>query len=72
MCDKAKHLTLTKRSDPVTHIFSGDIGGAEIGELELGGNDKWVLLTGDREVDVERLTEKVLQKWQTFFQKHDL
>ena len=60
LCDKGKHLTLTKRSNPTTRIYSGCIGGAPLGEIPFGGGDKWVLFTGDREVDVEWLAGRVL------------
>lgn len=72
LCDKGKHLTLTKRADPTTHIWSGCLGGAPLGVLPLGGGDKWVLLTGVREVDVEWLAQRVLDKWEGFFANHGL
>lgn len=72
LCDKGKHLTLSHRPDPTTHVWSGCIGGAPIGVLPIGGGDKWVLFTDDREVDVEWLAERVLIKWETFFSTHGL
>lgn len=72
LCDKGKHLVLTKRSDPTTHVWSGYVGGAPIGMLPIGGGGKWVLFTGDREVDVEWLAERVLTKWGAFFAAHGL
>ncbi|NOT20633.1 MAG: hypothetical protein HOP24_10265 [Sideroxydans sp.] len=72
LCDKGKHLTLTKRSDPITHVWSGCFGGAPFGVLPFGGGDKWVLFTGDREVDIKWLAERVLTKWELFFATHGL
>jgi hypothetical protein len=72
LCDKGKHLTLSKRADPTTDVWSGCIGGAPIGALEIGGGDKWMLFTGDRQVDVEWLAERVLAKWEEFFATHNL
>ena len=72
LCNKGKHLTLTKRPDPRAHIWSGCIGGAPINVLPIGGGDKWVLFTGAREVDVELLAQRVLTKWEAFFEVHGL
>ena len=72
LCDKGKHFSLTKRPDPKTHIWSGCIGGAPIGVLPVGGGDKWVLFTGSREVDVALLAQRVLTKWEAFFEIHGL
>jgi hypothetical protein len=72
LCDKGKHLTLSKRFDPTTHVYSGCIGGAPIGVLPIGGGDKWMLSSGNREVDVEWLAERVLAKWDVFFSTHGL
>jgi len=72
LCDKGKHLTLTKRADPTTVIWSGCIGGAPIGELPIGDGDKWGLFVGEREVDVLWLSERVLAKWDEFFASNDL
>lgn len=72
LCDKGKHLTLTKRPDPATQIWSGCLGGAPLGALPLGGGNKWVLVTADREVDIEQLAEQVLLKWEEFFTTHGI
>ena len=72
ICDKGKHLTLTKRPDPSTDVWSGCVGGAPIGALPVGGGDQWMLFTGDREVNVEWLAEQVLTKWEEFFAAHGL
>lgn len=72
ICDKGKHLTLTKREDCDTRIWSGCIGGAPFGALPIGGGDKWVFCAGDRVIDVEWLAERVLAKWDDFFATHGL
>ena len=72
LCNKGKHLRLTNRPDPRAHIWSGCIGGAPINVLPIGGGDKWVLFTGAREVDVELLAQRVLAKWEAFFEDHEL
>jgi len=74
LCDKGKHLKLTRRkyADPLTTIWDGSINGAPINTIELNGNDKWVLISVDREVDVKWLAERVLDKWEKFFSTHGL
>lgn len=72
LCDKGKHLVLSKRPNPTTHIWSGCIGGAPINAIPINGGDKWVLFAGDREVDVEWLAKRVLSKWETFFSANGL
>jgi len=72
LCDKGKHLNLTKRDDPRTHVWSGCVGGAPLGVMPLGGGDVWVLFSGRREVDVKRLAQRVLEKWDRFFEENKL
>ncbi|MEK8088652.1 hypothetical protein [Thermithiobacillus plumbiphilus] len=72
LCDKGKHLTLTKRADPTTHMWSGCLNGAPLNTLPLNGGGKWVLLTGNREVDVKWLSERVLSKWEVFFSTNSI
>lgn len=72
ICDSGKHLSLTWRTNPDTHVWSGCIGGAPINALPLGGGDKWMLSIGDREIDVECLASTVLSKWEQFFATNNL
>lgn len=75
MCDVSKHYKLTHkgRLTPGTFTLTGEIGGAEIGVLEVGGGDKWLMTTeGNREIDVIWLAERVMQKWRELFVKHGL
>lgn len=72
LCDKAKHLRLTKRADPVTHRWSGAIGGAPIGVLPIGGSGEWELWSDGRAVNIEALAGRVIDKWNAFFQENNL
>ncbi|MCW2601755.1 MAG: hypothetical protein JWM02_3584 [Frankiales bacterium] len=72
LCDKAKHLRLTKRADPMTHRYSGAIGGAPIGALPLGGDGEWELWSDNRVVNIEQLADRVMAKWEQFFASHGL
>ena len=72
LCDKGKHLRLTKRNDPTTVIWDGTLGGAPLNELPLGGGDKWVLFSGDRHIDVEWLAQRVIEKWRGFLVQQGL
>lgn len=72
LCDKGKHMRLTKRTDPQTVIWSGCLGGAPLGALPLRGGDKWVVFVDDKQFDVEWLAQRVLDKWVTFFEQNGL
>ncbi|WP_304922756.1 hypothetical protein [Hydrogenophaga sp.] len=72
LCDKAKHLRLTKRADPMTHKWSGEIGGAPIGVLPIGADGEWELWSGDRTVQIAPLATRVLAKWEQFFENNGL
>ena len=53
LCDKAKHHTLSTRPNPTTWTWSGEIGGAPVGELEIGSGDKRVMFSGSRLIEVD-------------------
>lgn len=72
LCDKAKHLRLTKRVDPITHKWSGAIGGAPIGAVPIGGDGEWELWSDGRVVNIEGLADRVIAKWDRFFLSHAL
>ena len=72
LCDKGKHLTLTKRHDPSTSFMSGCFGGAPIGAMPIGAGTVWLLNIDSRSVNVQDLAKRVLEKWETFFAKHGL
>jgi len=77
LCNKGKHLFLDDRAhDPnlKTHIWKGCFNGAPFNVLPFNGYQKWVLFCGDdgREVAVESLAKSVLEKWERFFEEHNL
>ena len=72
LCDKGKHLKLTKRPDPVTHMANGCFSGAAFGEVAFGEGERWTLLYNDRAVDIHSLPARVISKWQQFFERHGL
>jgi hypothetical protein len=74
LCDKGKHLRLNNKNFPnhLTTIWDGSINGAPVNAIDINGNSKWVLINGDREVDVKWLAERVLAKWEKFFSEHSL
>jgi hypothetical protein len=72
LCDKGKHLRLTQRTDPSVAILEGTLGGAPLGAVVMGGDDVWMLFSGNREVDIKWLAERVLEKWERFFATNGL
>lgn len=72
LCNKGKHFVLKGGEDPSTHIWSSLVGGAPLGVMPLGGDDRWMLFFDGREVDVKWLAERVLEKWDCFFEKNGL
>src|SRR5437879_11270276 len=40
LCDKGKHLRLTKRADPTTDVVDGGFSGAAFGELAFGEDEE--------------------------------
>jgi len=67
LCDQGKHKILTFRANPTTHVWTSGYCGAPYGALSYCGRDKLILISGDREVDVECLAGRVLTKWEDFF-----
>jgi hypothetical protein len=73
LCNKGKHLRLKRgRPDPKTIIYDGELNGAPFNALGFNADEKWVLLSGGRGIDVELLAERVLTKWKDFFDRHGL
>lgn len=72
LCKKGKHLKLKKTTNHMPTIWNGALNGAPLNAIEINGNDKWVLINGDREVDIRWLAERVLAKWEKFFSTHGL
>jgi hypothetical protein len=69
ICDKGKHMLLQTRHQPITtRRRIGAINTAPLNTLPINASkDEWTLLTGNRTVDVLRLAERVLSKWDAFF-----
>ena len=73
LCDKGKHLHLTHRHDPITDISGGGgFGESAFGESAFSDSEEWHLLAEGRNVDVRQLANRVLQKWEEFFEKNGL
>ena len=72
LCDKAKHLHLTKRPDPITHRFGGMVGRDCIGAFYIGAGEVWELWSNDRHVNIGHLSNRVIEKWEAFFEAHKL
>jgi len=71
LCDKGKHLRLTKpgRIDPATAVRRrGALNSAPLNTLPLNSMEvKWLVYSGNREIDVQTLADRVLEKWDDFF-----
>lgn len=72
LCDKGKHVRLTKRVDPDTDMVDGCFSGAAFGELAFSEGDEWKLVYDDRTVEVRSLAERVIRKWKSFFSRHGI
>jgi len=74
LCDKGKHLNLTKRPDPSTDMYFGNAtpGTAVPGEAIAGSGGKWALRSENGVVPVDELAERVLTKWDRLFAEHKL
>jgi phosphoglycolate phosphatase-like HAD superfamily hydrolase len=70
LCDKGKHVILTKRTDPTARVINSHVGVGKVGEMMVGAGDTWLLESGGRKVDVGRLAERVIKKWESFFSTH--
>lgn len=72
LCNKGKHLKLTKRPDPRTFTYNGTLNGAPLNTLALNEGDKWMLISAGREIEVTNLAERVTEKWKAFLMKYGL
>jgi hypothetical protein len=74
LCDQGKHLKLTRnnRTDPKTRILHGCVNGSPMNTMPVNGGWKWVAYIDSREVDVKRLAERILEKWELFFSENGL
>ena len=72
LCDKAKHLRLTKRPDPMTHKW---VVVLEVPQLELFllvemANGSCGVIA--EQSILKKLADRVLEKWKDFFERHQL
>lgn len=72
LCDKAKHLKLTKRPDPDTHKWGGAVGCAPIGTIPLGSAGDWELWSGGRQIKNIPLASRIILRLDRFFAENDL
>ena len=73
LCNKAKHLRLTRsRPDPVTHRWSGAMGGSPTNTQATNSNGRWELWSNERHIDIQHLADRVLDLWDQFFLDHGL
>ena len=74
MCNKGKHMTLTRGSDPVTNRRTiGPLNTHPLNTLPINGiRVVWTIYTGSRSFDVAILAQSVMTKWDTFFAANGL
>ncbi len=73
LCDKAKHFFLTHRPNPQTHRWSGAFGATPFNVTPFNSPGDWELLSKDgRVINIKSLAERVLYKWNIFFEQHGL
>jgi hypothetical protein len=63
LCDKGKHLTLTKRADPDTDMVGSNYSDAAYSELGYWEDEVWTLVYDDNAVEVRPLAGRVIDKW---------
>lgn len=70
LCDKGKHLKLTKKSrpDPQAIVYDNVLSGnTPLGAMKFDGGSEWMLITSDgRHVDVISLAFAVVNHWNAF------
>ncbi|WP_133155396.1 hypothetical protein [Hydrogenophaga pseudoflava] len=70
LCDKGKHLKLTKkgRPDPQAIVYDNVLSGnTPLGSMKFDGGLEWVLITADgRYVDVISLALSIINHWDKF------
>lgn len=70
LCDKGKHLKLTKknRPDPQAIVYDNVLSGnTPLGSMKFDGGTEWTLITSDgRYVDVLHLARIIINRWEAF------
>ncbi len=73
LCDKGKHLKLTKknRPDPQAIVYDNVLSGnTPLGSMKFDGGPEWTLITCDgRYVDVLHLAKIIVNHWEVFLSK---
>ncbi|MDA8519609.1 hypothetical protein [Acidovorax sp. NCPPB 4044] len=68
ICNKGKHLILTRHPDPKTIVYDHALSGnTPMGSMELSGGDEWILITAEnRHIDVINLARIIIKRWENF------
>jgi hypothetical protein len=76
LCDKGKHLHLTRRKYPdpsATRRVRGPLNTVPLNTMVLnGGKEIWMLESGARTVEVAALADRVIRQWDAFFATNGL
>ena len=74
LCDKGKHLRLTRRPDPsAIRSVIGPLNTAPLNTIPLNHYaEVWALHSDNRTLDVAVLANRVIEKWETFFAANGL
>ncbi|MEP9322366.1 hypothetical protein PPMP20_04385 [Paraburkholderia phymatum] len=68
VCNKAKHMRLTRRDDVTPVRFSGTVGGAPIGMLPLNATDeRWVMWQDGTYVEMVSFARATVVRLEQFF-----
>jgi hypothetical protein len=68
ICNKGKHIQL-KKGDPYKTKYKpgATLGRANLGEIEFGAAESYVIVEGTVEVNVLDLSERLIAKWDARF-----
>jgi hypothetical protein len=72
LCANAKHLRVTKLTQPSSQVVSNGTRPGMSGEMTVNAADTWRIEIGSRTVDVRELAKRVMEKLEAFFLKHSL
>jgi hypothetical protein len=71
LCNKGKHLKLTKltKGDPfqTRHSFGAVYGKAMYNEVTYNEKESYSLIAGRKKIDVTKIGQRLLKKWEQFF-----
>ena len=76
LCNQGKHMTLTRSDNLDTNIAKhyGRLGGARLGLMRLGHvqMESWTLCIGGKSLEVKALAERIINKYEQFFEANNL